>query len=117
MGSEILVYVFEFKKRIVLIAPYVADKVRDMKSPVTGCDFGSMNVIKKPFQSALISLIQMFIICIPLAMAGSHFLQVKGIYLSIAVSYFLGGLISVLILYKYLKDFFQNEFSPALKLN
>lgn len=76
-----------------------------------------MNVIKKPFQSALISLIQMFIICIPLAMAGSHFLQVKGIYLSIAVSYFLGGLISVLILYKYLKDFFQNEFSPALKLN
>lgn len=71
-----------------------------------------MNVIKKPFQSALISLTQMFIICIPLAIIGAQYFQVTGVYLSIAFSYLMGGTASLIILYKYLNNFFKSQ-SPV----
>lgn len=51
-----------------------------------------LNVLKKPFHAALLSFVQMFLLCIPMAYAGSRFFGLPGIFTAIAVSYFMSGI-------------------------
>ena len=54
----------------------------------------TMNVLKKPLESALLNLIQMFGLYTPLALLGSRLLGITGIFLALPVSYTIMGPIS-----------------------
>ncbi len=54
----------------------------------------TMNVLKKPVESALLNLLQMFGIYIPLALAGSRLWGITGIFLALPVSYAIMGPLS-----------------------
>jgi len=62
----------------------------------------ALNVMHKPLQAAGLTIIQMFILCIPLAIIGSRLFGLTGIFTAIALSYIISGLISRMILNKYL---------------
>jgi Na+-driven multidrug efflux pump len=53
-----------------------------------------LNVLKKPFHAAFLSVVQMFLLCIPMACAGSRFFGLPGIFTAIAVSYFVSGIMA-----------------------
>ncbi|MFC2092106.1 MATE family efflux transporter [Elusimicrobiota bacterium] len=57
-----------------------------------------LNVIKKPFHAASVTIIQLFVLYVPLAMLGSYLWGVKGVMVSIAVSYSAGGIISYIMM-------------------
>ena len=54
----------------------------------------TMNVLKKPLESALVNLLQMFGIYIPLALFGSRIWGITGIFLALPVSYAVMGPLS-----------------------
>lgn len=62
-----------------------------------------LNVLKKPLYSASLSIFQMFIIYIPLAITGSKLMGVPGIFLALALSYILAGLVARQVLSKLLR--------------
>ncbi len=62
----------------------------------------ALNVMHKPFQAAGLTIIQMFILCIPLAILGSQLFGLTGIFAAIALSYIISGIISRVVLLKYL---------------
>ena len=57
----------------------------------------NLNTINKPLQASLIIVIQMLIIGLPLIFLGKEWLGVKGIFLGLATTYVLGGLISLVV--------------------
>ena len=63
----------------------------------------SLSVIEKPVHSAVISLIQMFVLYIPMAYLGSRVLGVKGIFGALSVSLVITGLSSFFGVRKYIK--------------
>ena len=64
----------------------------------------TLSVTGKPVYSALISLIQMFVIYIPLANEGSKLFGPPGIFGALAVSFLLTGPSAFLITRKYVKN-------------
>jgi Na+-driven multidrug efflux pump len=52
----------------------------------------ALNVLHKPIHAASLSLLQMFILFLPLAIAGSHYFGVRGIFAALALAYVLSGL-------------------------
>lgn len=50
-----------------------------------------LNAVNKPLYAALFSSIQMFAICIPLAVALSHFIGIRGIFIALLISYIISG--------------------------
>ncbi|MCK4925644.1 MAG: MATE family efflux transporter, partial [Spirochaetes bacterium] len=58
----------------------------------------AMNVLNKPLHAVLLSLVQMFVVYIPLAYLGSNLFGVRGVYGALAISYLLSGIFSHLIL-------------------
>ncbi len=50
-----------------------------------------LNVLKKPFHAASLSVFQMFILYIPMALAGSALWGLPGIFIALAASYFIAG--------------------------
>ena len=52
----------------------------------------ALNVLGKPWQAAALTLIQMFVLYIPLAYAGSYFFGVPGIFVAAAVANVVAGL-------------------------
>ena len=63
-----------------------------------------LNVIKKPYHSAGIIAVQMFIIYIPLAFLGAKFFAVKGVFLATATAYLFGGFLAFTVMKKQLKS-------------
>ncbi len=63
----------------------------------------ALNVMHKPLQSVSLTIIQMFILCIPLALLGSHLFGLTGIFASVALSYIISGIISRIVLLSYFK--------------
>ena len=50
-----------------------------------------LNAVNKPLYAALFSFVQMFAICIPLAIALSRFIGIRGIFLALLISYIISG--------------------------
>ncbi len=63
----------------------------------------ALNVMHKPLQAAGLTIVQMFIFCIPLALLGSYLFGLTGIFAAIALSYIVSGIISRVVLLKYFK--------------
>ena len=57
----------------------------------------SLNALHKPFHSAGLALSRMFLIYIPLALAGSYLLGLKGIFIGALTANIIGGIITVII--------------------
>lgn len=55
----------------------------------------NINTLNKPIHASLIVAVQMIVLGIPILLLADHFFGVTGIYSSIAVTYFLGGVISL----------------------
>ncbi len=58
----------------------------------------ALNVLNRPFHAAGLTIIQMFVLYIPLAYFGSHYFQLKGIFAGIAVAYMVTGIVSNMVL-------------------
>lgn len=52
----------------------------------------ALNVLEKPLHAATLMMVQMFVLYIPLAYAGSHLFGIPGIFLGVVIAYFIGGL-------------------------
>ena len=63
----------------------------------------ALNVMHKPLQAAGLTIFQMFILCIPLALLGSHLFGLTGIFAALAISYIISGIISRFVLMSYYK--------------
>jgi putative MATE family efflux protein len=64
----------------------------------------AMNVLNRPLQAAALSLIQMFVVYIPLALIGSSLFGVTGIYGALAFSYALAGIAAHVVLNRILNN-------------
>ena len=63
----------------------------------------SLNALHKPFHSASLALSRMFFIYIPLALAGSYFFGLKGIFIGGLVANVIGGVITIIVTRKQTK--------------
>ena len=63
----------------------------------------SLNALHKPFHSAGLALSRMFFIYIPLALAGSYFFELKGIFIGGLVANVIGGVITIIVTRKQTK--------------
>jgi len=64
----------------------------------------ALNVMHKPLQAASLTIFQMIVLYLPLALLGSHLFGLKGIFAAVALSYIVSGIISRIVLLKYLKN-------------
>ena len=62
-----------------------------------------LNVLNRPLHAAILTIIQMFILLIPLAFAGSYLFGVRGVFGGLALAYLVGGFASHFVLGKILK--------------
>lgn len=53
-----------------------------------------LNAINKPLYAALLSFVQMFVICIPLAIILANYIGIKGIFIALLLSYIISGSVS-----------------------
>ncbi len=51
-----------------------------------------LNVLKKPLHAASLSILQMFILCVPMALAGSALIGLPGVFSALAISYVVVGI-------------------------
>jgi putative MATE family efflux protein len=58
----------------------------------------TLNVLKKPLQASMLTVVQMFVLYLPLAFAGSQLFGVIGVFAALALSYCIAGLLSHLVL-------------------
>lgn len=65
---------------------------------------GALNALRHPLQAALLNLIQMLIIYVPLALLLSSFLDIKGIFIALVISFGITGLFANFVLNKNLKS-------------
>ena len=63
----------------------------------------SLNVLKKPVQSAVLTLVQMFVLYIPLAFTGSLLFGPPGIFSALALSYIVVGPVAHIVNKKYIE--------------
>ncbi len=61
----------------------------------------ALNVMQKPLQAAGLTIIQMFVLCLPLSILGSKLFGLTGIFAAIALSYVMSGILSRTVLLKY----------------
>lgn len=64
---------------------------------------GALNALRHPLQAALLNLVQMLIIYVPLALLLSSFLDIKGIFIALVISFGMTGLFANFVLDKNLK--------------
>ena len=64
----------------------------------------ALNVMHKPLQAACLTIFQMFILYIPLAVLGSRLFGLTGIFAAVALSYIISGIISRVVLLKYFRS-------------
>ena len=58
----------------------------------------ALNVLQKPLHAAALMILQMFVLYIPLAYAGSQIFGMPGMFAGIVIAYFLGGTASHIVL-------------------
>ncbi len=58
----------------------------------------ALNVLHRPFHAAILTAVQMFVFCIPLAYVGSHLFGLAGIFSAIALAYSLAGIAANVVL-------------------
>lgn len=58
----------------------------------------TLNVFRKPLHAIGLSILQMFVLCVPMAYAGSRLFGIPGIFGSLAASYVIAGIVSYLLL-------------------
>jgi len=63
----------------------------------------ALNVLHKPIHAASMSLVQMFVLFIPIALLGSHYLGIRGIFGGLALAYCFSGLIGRSVLIQVIK--------------
>lgn len=63
-----------------------------------------LNVLKRPLLAAGLSLLELFILAIPLALIGSHLFALTGIFTAIGVSYLLTGVTAWVIITRALTE-------------
>jgi len=73
----------------------------------------TLNVLKKPVHSALLTLLQMFGIYIPLAILSSRYFGITGIFAALAISYLIMGPLSKMINSRFIKKAFLNKKESA----
>ena len=64
----------------------------------------ALNVMHKPLHAAGLTIIQMLILCIPLALLGSYLFGLTGIFAAIALSYIVSGIFSRIVLLRLCKS-------------
>jgi Na+-driven multidrug efflux pump len=58
----------------------------------------ALNVLHRPIHAASLSIAHMFVLYIPLALVGSHFFGLRGMFTGLALSFFLAGIAAHLLL-------------------
>jgi len=58
----------------------------------------TLNVLRKPLHAAGLSVLQMFVLCVPMAYAGSRLFGLPGIFGSLSISYVIAGVVSYWLL-------------------
>lgn len=56
-----------------------------------------LNTMSKPLQASLILVVQMLVIGLPCMLFGKYLAGIAGIFAGLAITYLLGGLISLLV--------------------
>lgn len=64
----------------------------------------SLNALNRPLHASALTLAQMFCLYVPLALAGSRFYGLAGVFGALAIAYFAGGLAGHLVLGRVVKD-------------
>ena len=62
----------------------------------------TMNVLKKPIHAAGMTVLEMFVLMIPLAFLGSHLLGLRGVFGAIPIAYIVAGFVSCMLLGRFL---------------
>jgi len=64
----------------------------------------ALNALNKPMHTLSLVVTRMFVLYVPLALAGSHLFGLKGIFIGASLSNFGAGFLSVYLVYKILKN-------------
>ena len=56
-----------------------------------------LNVLNKPIHATILTVTQMFILYIPMAFIGSYFFGIQGIFIALALSYFVSGIVAHIV--------------------
>lgn len=64
-----------------------------------------LNTVNKPLQASLIIVIQMLVIGIPIIFLGNHLAGIEGVFIALAITYIVGGLLSLLVNKQMMKKF------------
>lgn len=62
----------------------------------------TMNVLKKPLHAAGMTLLEMFVLMVPLAFLGSRLLGLRGLYGAMPIAYIVAGVLSCVLLGRFL---------------
>ena len=62
----------------------------------------TMNVLKKPIHAAGMTVLEMFVLLIPLAFLGSHLLGLRGVFGAVPIAYIVTGIVSCMLLGRFL---------------
>ena len=62
----------------------------------------TMNVLKKPLHAAGMTILEMFVLVIPLAFLGSHLFGLRGVYAALPIGYIITGIASCMLLGRFL---------------
>ncbi|MCR9250782.1 MAG: MATE family efflux transporter [bacterium] len=57
----------------------------------------NLNTIQKPLHASMIIVVQMLVLGLPSILIGKHFAGVAGIFIGLAITYILGGVISLVV--------------------
>jgi Na+-driven multidrug efflux pump len=64
----------------------------------------TMNVLKKPLHAAGMTLLEMFVLMIPLAFLGSRLLGLRGVFGAMPIAYIVTGIASCLLLGRFIVE-------------
>lgn len=64
----------------------------------------TMNVLKKPIHAASMTVLEMFVLMIPLALLGSSLFGIAGVFGAIPIAYLVTGLVSCLLLGRFMVE-------------
>lgn len=73
----------------------------------------ALNALNKPFHASILTIIQMFLLYIPLAFAGAYLFGLAGIFAALALSYLISGIVAHQVLSRTLttKDPIKKSFA------
>ena len=72
-----------------------------------------LNILDRPLTASAITLIQMFVVYLPMAYLGSYLFGLGGIFGAMALAYFTGGTVSFLLVRKEIRKLFATQTHPS----